>query len=225
MNLPKTIEQKLNEGRQYRQMVNIEVRTEEDGAKIVQGYATTFNQPYELWREKRNGREFIVYEQVEPTAFDDVDMSDVIMQYDHEGRVFARSSNGTLALLPDENGLQVRADLGGTEIGRQLYEEIAGGYTNKMSFGFRVEHDTRNSQQNEDGSVSILRTIDTISKLYDVSAVSRPANDATSISARSFSEGVIEEAMQELLAQEERERQKQKQKQKIRILTEVQNGN
>lgn len=225
MNLPKTIEQKLNEGRQYRQMVNIEVRTEEDGAKIVQGYATTFNQPYELWREKRNGREFIVYEQVEPTAFDDVDMSDVIMQYDHEGRVFARSSNGTLALLPDGNGLQVRADLGGTEIGRQLYEEIAGGYTNKMSFGFRVEHDTRNSKQNEDGSVSILRTIDTISKLYDVSAVSRPANDATSISARSFSEGVIEEAMQELLAQEERERQKQKQKQKIRILTEVQNGN
>ena len=58
----------------------------------------------------------------------------VVMQYDHEGRVFARLSNGTLQLESDEHGLKVRADLSGTELGRNLYEEIKGGYTTKMSF-------------------------------------------------------------------------------------------
>ena len=91
-----------------------------------------------------------------------------------------------------------------------------------MSFGFRVEEDKRDITENrEDGTVEVLRTITKISKLYDVSAVSIPANDATSISARSCGEGVIAEAKQELFAREQRERQKQK----IRILTEVQNGN
>lgn len=212
-NLPKTIEQKLNEGRQYRHVTDIEVRTQEDGAMIVEGYASTFNQPYELWRDDN----YVVSEQVDSRAFDEADMSDVIMQYDHEGRVFARNSNGTLAIIPDEKGLRIRADLGGTEIGRQLYEEIKGGYTDKMSFGFRVDEDQREQSTLEDGTVAVLRTITRISKLYDVSAVSLPANDATSISARSCGEGVIAEVKQELLAREQRERQKQK----IKILMEM----
>lgn len=212
-NLPKTIEQKLNEGRQYRHVTDIEVRTQEDGAMIVEGYASTFNQPYELWRDDN----YVVSEQVDSRAFDEADMSDVIMQYDHEGRVFARNSNGTLAIIPDEKGLRIRADLGGTEIGRQLYEEIKGGYTDKMSFGFRVDKDQREQSNLEDGTVAVLRTITRISKLYDVSAVSLPANDATSISARSCGEGVIAEVKQELLAREQRERQKQK----IKILMEM----
>ena len=218
MNLLKTIEQKLSEGRQYRRIFNIEVRSEDDGAMIVEGYASTFNQPYELWRDGN----YIVSEQVDERAFDDADMSDVIFQYNHEGRVFARNSNGTLSITPDAQGLRIRADLSGTEIGRQLYEEIKGGYTDKMSFGFRVAEDKKETTENrETGEITVLRTITKIEKLYDVSAVSLPANDATSISARSFGEGVIAEIKQELLAREERERQKQK----IRILTEVQNGN
>ena len=145
-------------------------------------------------------------------------MSDVIMQYDHRGRVFARTSNETLAVKPDGVGLHVRAELGGTEIGRQLFEEIEGGYTTKMSFGFRVAEDKREVTENhEDNTVTVLRTITKISKLYDVSAVSLPANDATSISARNFGEGVIAEARQELAAMEERKRHIQK----IRILMEV----
>lgn len=216
MELTKTIQQKLDEGRQYRNidLHNIETRAEEDGAMVVEGYATTFGQPYELWREDG----YTVYEQVDAGAFEKTDMADVIMQYDHEGRVFARTSNGTLLLTPDEHGLRVRADLSGTEIGRQLYEEIKGGYTDKMSFGFRVEADKREITENhEEGTVTVLRTITEIAKLYDVSAVSLPANDATTISARSIGEGVIADAKQELLAAEKRERQKKK----IKIMTEV----
>lgn len=220
----KTLEMRLSEGREYRDIdvSRIEHRAGENGEKIVEGYATTFNQPYELFRDSYAGETVIFMEQVDPNAFADTDMTDVIMQYNHEGRVFARTSNGTLGLDPDMNGLHIRADLGGTEIGRQLYEEIEGGYTDKMSFGFRVGKDRVEQTEERDEetgitTVVVLRTILEITKLYDVSAVSLPANDATSISVRSFTDGVIEEVKKEHLAREARERQKQK----IKILTEV----
>lgn len=220
----KTIMQKLDEGRQYRNIdvSSFERRAESDGEKTVTGYATTFNQPYELYRDAFDGMVYIVREQVDPDAFNDTDIADVIMQYDHEGRVFARTSNKTLELDPDEHGLHIRANLGGTELGRQLFEEIEGGYTTKMSFGFRVGKDKRERTEEQDSetgvtTITILRTILEISKLYDVSAVSLPANDATSISARNFGEGVIEEVKKEILDRENRERQKKR----IKILTEV----
>ncbi len=220
----KTILAKLDEGRQYRDIdvSSFERRAEDNGEKTVTGYATTFNQPYELYRDAYGGNVYIVKEQVDPAAFEKTDMSDVIMQYNHEGRVFARVTNGTLELDPDEHGLHIRANLGGTEIGRQLFEEIEGGYTTKMSFGFRVGKDKREQTEERDEetgavTVTVLRTILEFSKLYDVSAVSLPANDATSISARNYGEGVIAEIKQELLAREARERQKRK----IRLLMEV----
>lgn len=197
----KSIEDKLAEGRSYRSM---EFRAI-DEEFTVEGYATTFNQPYTLYSEPG----FTLREQVAPDAFDDADMDDVILQYDHIGRVYARKSNGTLQLTPDEHGLRVRANLGGTAAGRELYNEIAGGYTNKMSFGFTVDKDTRDTTEAEDGSVDILRTITAIRKLYDVSAVSLPANDATIISARADGEGVIAEAREEIAREKElRERRK-----------------
>ena len=190
--------------REYRRIETeaLETRTAEDGAMIVEGYATTYNQPYQLWRDK----EMTVNEQVDANAFAECDMSDVIMQYDHEGRVFARVKNGTLDLESDEHGLKIRANLGGTEIGRQLFEEIQGGYTNKMSFGFTVAGEKKTQSKAEDGHITILRTITKIGKLYDVSAVSLPANDATEISARSIGDGLIAEAMKEVQAEEERAR-------------------
>lgn len=207
--IPKTLEQKLNEGRQYRSVVEIRAVDEE---MVVEGYATTFDEPYTLYEDD----EIRVMEQVDAHAFDDTDMADVIMQYDHEGRVFARISNGTLELTPDEHGLHVRADLGGTEIGRQLYEEIKGGYTSKMSFGFTVAADEE-LRKDEDGKTTYLRTITSIRKLYDVSAVSLPANNATEISARAFCEGVIAKAAEERRAAADRERRVRK----IKILMEV----
>ena len=202
----KDVKDKLTEGRQYRAVIEVRALPGEGEARIVEGYATTFNQPYELWRD---GPDYIFLEQVDRGAFDRTDMSDVIMQYDHEGRVFARTNNGTLELRTDDHGLHIRADLGGTEIGRQLYEEIKGGYTDKMSFGFTVDDDERLITE-EAGVVTILRIIKSIGKLYDVSAVSLPANNATEISARSWCDGVIAQLTEERREAEARERKKQK---------------
>lgn len=213
--IPKELMRKLDEGRQYRDIdvSGFERRSDESGEKVVTGYAAIFNQPYELYRIAYGGEVYIVREQVDADAFKDCDMSDVIMQYNHEGRVFARTSNETLEVKPDDKGLKIRANLGGTALGCQVYEEIDGGYTTKMSFGFTVGADKRDRTEERDEetgvtTINVLRTITRISKLYDVSAVSLPANDATSISARSFADGVIEELKQERLAAEKRERQR-----------------
>lgn len=196
----KTIEDKMKAGREYRNLA--EFRAEDNEDYVVTGYASTFHEPYLLWRDGT----YTVREQVDPHAFDETDMNDVIMQYDHVGRVFARKSNGTLELSVDDHGLKIdRAYLGGTEIGRQLFEEIRGGYTSKMSFGFIVEDETRDVQENaETGEVEVLRTITRVSKLFDVSAVSLPANDGTTISARNLSDGLIAEVKEEIRAAHER---------------------
>ena len=194
------------ETREYRNMI-LEVleRADEDqdDRKVVAGYASTFNEPYTLYEDD----DLIYEEQVADYAFNDADMQDVIMQYDHQGRVFARISNNTLTVAPDEKGLFIEADLGGTELGRQLFDEIAGGYTDKMSFGFTVDKDEELRTESEDGRVRILRTITGISKLYDVSAVSIPANNGTSISVstRSRIDGAIEDIRAERLEAEKME--------------------
>lgn len=195
--LDKKITDKLDAGRQYRkiEIANIETRAEDEKDMVVEGYATVFNTPYELlsWDD------YIVSEQIDSRAFDEADMSDVIMQYNHEGRVFARTSNKTLELIVDKKGLKIRAHLGGTELGRQLYDEIRQGYITKMSFGFTVAEDKREITEDRENHITkVLRTITRIKKLYDVSAVSIPANDATDISARSYSEGVIEGIRKEI---------------------------
>ena len=136
------LDKRISEGREYRRTQNIEVREAQEGEepkKTVRGYATVFDEDYLLY----DWGDYKVLERIDPHAFDECDMSDVIMQYDHRGRVFARNTNDTLQLTVDERGLAIEADLGGTEIGRQLYEEIAGGYTTKMSFGFRVSEEKR----------------------------------------------------------------------------------
>ena len=196
--------------REYRNMtmeIREAVEGEEDQKKIVNGYASTFDDPYKLF----GGDGWELWEVVDRTAFDETDMSDVIMQYDHKGRVFARTRNNTLSVEPDEKGLFISADLGGTEIGRELYEEIAGGYTDRMSFGFTVTGESEDKEQNDAGIWIYTRHITKVGKLYDVSAVSIPANDGTTISADAvtrsigdLTDGVIERIQAERLEEEKR---------------------
>lgn len=197
----------ISKDREYRDMTLAAIEAkqdEEDQAeerKVVEGYATTFDAPYVLYEDE----DLVFLEQVDAKAFENTDMNDVIMQYNHEGRVFARQSNGTLEVKADDKGLFISADLGGTEIGRELFEEIRGGYTNKMSFGFKVDGEDWDEQRKDGEKDRVLRTITSISKLYDVSAVSIPANDATSISVRELSDGVIKRAEAERLKAHELE--------------------
>lgn len=191
------LQTRIDKGIQYRSM---QMRAADSDKKVVEGYATTFNEPYVLYEDE----EMRILEQVDAGAFIGADMSDVIMQYDHRGHVFARIRNNTLDVRTDAKGLFISADLSGTEIGRQLYTEIKGGYTDKMSFAFTVTDE--NIDRRTEGKTRIVtRTITKIGKLYDVSAVSVPANDGTTISARSFCDGIIKEELEETqrkLAQE-----------------------
>lgn len=194
----------IKSDREYRSMGLMEAQNEEN-SYIVEGYATTFNDPYLLFSD--GDRDF--FEQVDSRAFDaETDISDVIMQYDHSGMVYARTKNNTLQLSTDEHGLKIRADLGTTETSRQLFENISAGLVDQMSFAFVVDAEEYNK-------ATRTRTITHIKKLYDVSAVSIPANPGTEISARSAFEGYIEaERLEELEAEK-----RKKQKQRIRILT------
>lgn len=160
-----------------------------DTEYYIEGYATTFDKPYLLY-EFEDGTKF--YERIDAHALDGADMSDVILQYNHEGRVFARQSNKTLVLVPDYKGLLVAADLSKTDLARGLYQDIAAGMITKMSWAFTVAEESYDR-------TTRTRTILKIKKVYDVSAVSIPANGDTEISARSFAHRSYEAEKQELL--------------------------
>lgn len=194
---------KTNE-REYRDFTLAIAPSDDEAKMIVDGYASVFGNPYTLYEDS----ELVIQEQVDSKAFEGADLSDVIFQYNHEGRVFARTSNNTLSVFPDEKGLAIQADLGGTDIGRQLYQEIKGKYTTQMSYGYTVKDASWEDRKLDDGRTLELRTITAINKVYDVSAVSIPANDATSISVRNLSDGVIEEIKAERLKALELERRK-----------------
>lgn len=138
----------------------------------AEGYATTFS-PYVLL--EKNGVK--IYERIDSRAFANADLSDVVMQYDHEGRVLARTTNGSLILKTDGHGLFVAADLGMTAAARDLHADISSGLITKMSWRFLVGEEFYDK-------ATRTRVIKSIKKVYDVSAVSTPQNSFTSISAR-----------------------------------------
>ena len=145
------------------------------------------------------------YEVIDRHALDEADMTDVIMQYDHNGKVLARQSNKTLIIEPNDKGLFVCADLSKSQASKELYEEINNGLVTRMSWAFTVAEESYNKETR-------TRTILKVKKVYDVSAVSIPANQDTEISARSYLDGVIEMEKQELL-----ERRKKLLKLKLRL--------
>ena len=197
----------IKSNREYRSAVAM--TPTEENSYIVEGYASTFK-PYVLY--SYDGIDY--WEKIDRHAFDDADMRDVIMQYDHEGRVYARQSNGTLEISIDDHGLKIRADLSKTEGSRELYEEIKAGLIKEMSFAFTIFEDAYDRDTH-------TRTILKIKKVYDVSAVSIPANPDTDISARSYFEGVIEAEKQELLERQKEAEAREAQKRKIKILLEA----
>lgn len=168
----------VSKDREYRAF---EMRAAEGDELRVEGYAAVFNQETVLY--SYDGIDY--KELIEPEAFRGAEMSDVVMNYNHEGKPVARTKNGTLKLSTDEHGLFIKADLSGTEEGRRLYEEIKGGYIDKMSFAFTVSEDSYDRDTH-------TRKVRRIKRLYDVAAVDIPAYDATEISARNWVEAEAE---------------------------------
>lgn len=187
------IQMPIKKDREYRDIVQpLQVRIDNktlESEYYIDGYATTFNKPYLLY-EFEDGEKY--YEEIDGHALDNADMSDVIFQYNHTGRVLARQSNQTLVLTPNVTGLLVAADLGKTDAARQCYEDISTKMVTKMSWAFTVEEDSYDR-------TTRTRKILKIKKVYDVSAVSIPANDDTQIAARNFADGRRFAKQQELL--------------------------
>lgn len=129
------------ENRQYRQMNTLEIRSEAqevDSPFLVEGYAMKFD-PYPLY-EDIDGH--TVYEEFRKEAFENADLSDVIFQYDHQGKVLARISNDTLKVSFDEIGMKVSADLSKSQASRELFNEIKEGLVTKMSWGFKPDRES-----------------------------------------------------------------------------------
>lgn len=169
----------------------------------VEGYAARY-EPYILYYDFDGGP---VYERFECGCFDGCDMSDIIYQFDHAGRVYARTSNGSLIVEPDDKGLFMAADLGRTDAAREHYGDIKTGMVTKMSWRFAVGEYYYDAEK---------RTIvhKTVRKIYDVSAVSIPANDNTEINARAWVDGEIA-----LAARREAELDDRRRKLRLKITT------
>ena len=197
----------MKQDREYRNMELRLIQEGEEPSFFVEGYASTF-EPYVLMTV--DGVDYS--ERIDPKAFEDADLNDVVFRVDHEGPVYARTSAGSVEIWADEHGLGQRTDLGRTQRAKDLFYDIAAGNYPKMSFAFSVAEDHFDRETH-------TRVIDRIAKVYDVSPVSFPANPTTelSVSTRDYFDGVIEMERAERLEAEKREQQKQK----IRILTEV----
>lgn len=156
----------------------------EENKMIIEGYAIVFNQP----------ATYDYTEIISEKSLDNTDMSDVVLRYNHNDSfiVLARTRNKSLELIPDENGLKIRATLQEDITDHvNIYNAIRSQLIDKQSFAFTVrafEYDYETD----------TRTITDIDKLYDVSVVDQPFYEGTdvSISRDIKAEDFIEERKQ-----------------------------
>jgi len=201
----------IKDDREYRNLGLIEIRKAEDeGAEpsfLVEGYASTF-EPYKLLTF--DGVDY--FERIDPQAFEKADMSDVVFLRDHEGRVLARTKNGSIELHVDDRGLWTKTDLSRTSAAREMYEDIQQRNYTQMSFSFVVDEDDYEEETH-------TRVIKSFRKLYDISAVAFPANPGTDIgvSYRDYFNGVIEAEKAERLEAERRAKAIERLKLKLRL--------
>ncbi len=187
----------LSKDRQYR---NFDFETKE---MRIEGVAIVFEKLTKMF--EYDGIEF--YEIISKDALDSAEMSDVVLNIDHEGKPAAKTKNGTLQLKINDNGLFISADLSKNATGRELHEDIKNGFYDKMSFAFTVREESYDKKTR-------TRRIEKIDRLFDVSAVTFPAYNQTTINARSFFEA---EAQRELMEVRKREELKKRLRLKLEL--------
>jgi HK97 family phage prohead protease/HK97 family phage major capsid protein len=163
----------------------MEVRAQGDADELrVEGYAAVFNQETNLG---------FFREQIARGAFEDVMNDDVRLLLNHDGAPLARTTNQTLTLSVDDEGLRYEAILSDTTQGRDLYKMIQRGDITQSSFAFTIKGEEWDKETN-------TRTITKVGRLLDVSPVTYPAYPQASVSARSKFEAMAEE-VNELVAE------------------------
>ena len=162
--------------RKCRQMRGVPSRfdtREENDALYIEGYFSVFNTNYDLWPGAS--------ESVAPGAFSQTLGGDIRALIDHETRlVLGRNKAGTLELREDSHGLWGRVAINrNDQDAMNLYERVKRGDVDQCSFGFEITKEDTDIR--EDGSVHwTIREV----KLYEVSVVTFPAYEETSVSAR-----------------------------------------
>lgn len=171
----------------------------EDGKMEIKGYAAVFNSP----------ETYGYTELISEKAFDEADMSDVVLRYNHNDSfmVLARTRNKSLELNVDEKGLFIDATLQDDITDhRNIFNAIKSGLIDKQSFAFVVEEDEYDYDTD-------TRTITKIGKVYDVSVVDQPFYNATDVSvARNQNEEFMEKRQQLRKEHEEKQRLEEKKK-------------
>ena len=182
--------------------LDLQFRAEEteDNKMEVKGYAAVFNSP----------ETYSYTEVISDKAFDEADMSDVVLRYNHNDSfiVLARTRNKSLNLKIDEKGLYMDATLQDdiTEH-RNIFNAIKSGLIDKQSFAFTIDEDEYDYE-------SDTRTITKIGKVFDVSVVDQPFYNATDVSiARTQNDDFLER--RERLRKEYEEKIELAQKKKI----------
>lgn len=157
-------------------------------------------------------------------ALADTDLKDVRFLVNHNTDMIplARSrnnnANSTMQMSVDDEGMSIRVDLDieNNAEAKSLYSAVERGDIDGMSFMFRVDADSWDDLESEHPT----RTIEKISKVFEVSAVTFPAYEATSLQARGLSDA-LEGARASLENERAEARAIERKKQKIRILSEV----
>ena len=173
---------------------DIELRSDAE-SRTVQGIAAVFNRETDIgW----------FTEEIDPRAFDNTDMSDVVLNFNHDDSLLlAGTRNGSLSLEVREDGLFQSADIIDTNQGEDVLKLVRSGLISSMSFAFSIA-DGGEVWEKRDGKEH--RTITEISKLYDVSLVTFPAYPQTSAWARSNTDELAErhKALMERRAEQDR---------------------
>lgn len=195
---------------------SFEVRAEKDErGSVITGRPIVFGSKTDLgWYD----------EIIERGALDATDLKDVRLLVNHNvdmiplARSRNNTSNSTMQLIPDENGLSIKAvlDTENNTDARSLYSAVERGDIDGMSFMFTVEKDSWDDPDSDHPTRHLL----SIRRVLEVSAVTFPAYSKTSIQARGLSDA-LESAKESLESEKARLKAIERRKQKIRILTEV----
>jgi len=168
--------------------------------KILDGRAIVFDTPTPIYQDYE-GTQY--YEQIHHDALNGVDLSNVVLKYNHSAHVppLASTKAGTLDLKVDDTGLEITARMANTTQASDIHELVQTGHLDKMSFAFTVAKDAFDPKTN-------TRTIFNFDKIFDVSVVDFPAYEQTSVSARSYIQAQQEVRMQ-IEQQEKEQREKE----------------
>lgn len=161
---------------------------------------------------------------IEAGALDEADLKDVRFLINHNTDMIplARSrnnnENSTMQMSVDENGMNIRVDLDteNNAEAKSLYSAVERGDLDGMSFMFTVDGDKWDDIESDHPT----RTITKLGKVFEVSAVTFPAYEQTSITARGLSDA-LDSAKESLESERAAKRAIEARKQKIRILREV----